>query len=640
MKVSYNWLNSYFENKLPEPGSVVEKIIEHSFEVEALEKIGEDYLVDIDVLPNRAHDAISHIGIAKDLAVIYDHELKLPNLILGHEGDFNTEDYVDVGAADSKLVPRVTTRVVTGIKIGKSPQWLVDRLATLGQKSINNIVDITNYVMFETGQPVHAFDYDKISGVGPKKFELRFAKHDEPLKLLDGTELKLDSETLVWADSEKPLDIAGIKGGANSGVDEKTTAIVLSICNFEAINIRKTRQRHRIVTDASKRFEHSLSPELAGWGMKRTSDLISEIVEGKLGTVSDIYPSQQKDSKAQFKTSQLNKILGVDLSEKEVEEILNRLKHAGFGWGKSGEEYEVSVPAERLDVRELHEIIEEIGRFYGYRNIQATLPDKNDFKPKVHKYFYYSTLIKNKLITLGFSEVYSYVMSDKGDVEISNSLVKGMEFLRSEMHDSMEVSLEKNIRNIDLLGLDQIKIFEVGKVFKNGKEYWGLCLGVRNKKGFKKTAENESLEEARIALETLLQTSINTEIRNGIMECDIEELLKELPVPDSYDLGMFMQNQNTVFRPFSYYPFISRDIALWVNDDTNVEQVTKIIKDNSGGLLVTEPKLFDEFSKDDKKSLAFRFVFQAMDRTLTDEEVNQLMEKIYTKAREEGWEVR
>lgn len=640
MKVSYHWLNSYFDNSLPQPGELVEKIIEHSFEVEGLESVGDDYAIEIDVLPNRAHDALSHFGIAKDLAVIYDKEPKFPNNVLNHDGDFKTEDQVDVRVADSRLTPRVTTRVVTDIKIGKSPAWLVERLATLGQKSINNIVDITNYVMFETGQPVHAFDYHKLAGSGKKKFELRFAKDGEPLKLLDGQELKLDKETLVWADDEKALDIAGIKGGANSGVDENTTRIILSICNFEAVNIRKTRQRHKIITDASKRFEHNLSPELAGFGMQRTSDLIKGIIGGKFGTVSDIYPSPHKDAHAEFKTLELNKILGVNLQDSEVEEILGRLKHAGFKYEKNGETYKVLVPPERLDVRELHEIIEEVGRFYGYRNIKAILPDKSDFKPKVHKNFYYSTLIKNKLVGLGFSEVYSYVMTGKGEVEITNSLVKGLEFLRSEMYDSMILNLEKNIKNIDLLGSDQIKIFEVGKVFKDNKEYWGLALGVRNKKGLKKPSENESIEEARKALENLLSVPVECEIRDGVMECNIEDLIKDLSVPDSYDDGMLVQNQTTIFKSFSSYPFITRDIALWVNEGTRADEISKLIKDNAGDLLVTEPKLFDQFTKDGKTSYAFRFVFQAMDRTLTDEEVNEIMEAIYQKAKEKSWEVR
>ncbi|HEY4515013.1 MAG TPA: phenylalanine--tRNA ligase subunit beta [Candidatus Paceibacterota bacterium] len=646
MKISYNWLNSFFDNALPKPEILAGEIIAHAFEVEGIEIVDGDKIIDIDVLANRGHDALSHAGIAREVGVILDMEPKIPKPKPQLSTGLNTSDHLVV-RVETDLAPRVTKRLVTDIKVGESPKWLKDKLAVFGQRSINNVVDVTNYVLLEMGQPVHAFDYDKLAGTGKKKMTLRLAKSGEKLTLLDGKELTLDDKTLVWADDEKPLDLAGIKGGADSGVDEKTTRIVLSVCNFDPVYIRKARQRHKIITDASRSFEHALSPELAMLGNDRAVELIHELAGGSLAEAIDHYPQPQVLAQARFKTSDVNRLIGTKLSDQDIEALLDRFKHARFNWQKVGDEYVVDVPPERLDVRSLHEIVEEVARMYGYGKVKSSLPPTGDFIPKVHKNFYYNSLLKKLLVDLGYSELYNYVMRNKGEIELANSLVEGMEFLRTNMIDSLADNLAFNIKNVDLLGLQQVKIFELNKVFTLSEEHWALGIGIKNARGWKGKSERETLEETIESLTQSLQSLRTSDSRKWniveraegvIVEVNIEELVLNLPVPASYG-DVLSTTSNTTYKQVSQYPFVLRDIAVWTQAGTTAEEVHSNILANVG-MLCVRVTLFDSFEKGDKTSYAFRLVFQAMDRTLTDIEVNEAMFKLTTTLTDLGYQIR
>ena len=642
MIVSYKWLQFYFDEPLPSPEELIDLLVKHSFEIEGVEKVGDDTAIDIDVLPNRAHDALSHLGIAREIAVILDRDLKMPPTEF-ETGSEKIADHLDIKVEDSELVPRVTKGFAYEVKIGPSPDWLVEHLATVGQKSINNVVDITNFIMFETGQPVHAFDYAKLAGEGSKLMEVRKSKSGEPLTLLDGQELEMDDVSLVWADSEKALDLAGIKGGNNSGVDENTTKLVLSACNFEPYALRKTRQRHKVMTDASKRFENHLTPEMTIYAMKRLAVMLAEFAGAEIADFVDVYPKPQEEAEARFKTVDVNRLSGTKLSDGDVEEILNRYRHAGFTYKKEGDEYVVAVPAERLDVRALHEIVEEIVRMHGYFKIDAVLPSKEDFTPKVNKTYYYNFLLKKHLVARGFSEVYNYVMGEKGEIELANSLVEGMGFARSSQLDSLSENLKYNMKNIDVLGLDQLLIFELNKVINMEGENWSLGIAIKNTKDHKGAKEKEIIDELIVHLDEALGAKAKWTIEEReeglVAEANIEEWIADLPTPDSYG-DVLEARSNTQFKPYSAYPPVLRDIALWTPVGTTADEVHNLIKDLSGELLV-QSRLFDEFSKDDRTSYAYKMAFQSMERTLTDTEVGEIMDKMTeTLNAKEGFEVR
>jgi phenylalanyl-tRNA synthetase beta chain len=651
MIVSYNLLNSYFKNSLPSVDELVEALIPHSFEIEGVEKVDNDFVIDIDVLSNRGHDCLSHFGIAKEIAVVLDKEVHIPESKIDSM-DINTSEYLDV-KVETDLLPRINKRLIVDLKVGPSPDWLVDYLKVLGQKSINNVVDITNYVMFETGQPIHAFDYDKISGDENKKtMIIRMAKDGEELSLLDRKELNLDSDSLVWADSEKPLDLAGIKGGASTGVTEETKRIVLSACNFDPVHIRKTRQRHKVITDASRRFEHEPSPELTMIGVERASVLLSEIAGGKLGSVIDIYPIPVQRSVTEITVDDVNSLVGINISDGEIEEILNRFTKSGVEWKKDEDTYLITWPYDRLDVNDLHETVEEIARIYGYNNVKTSLAPQNDFTPKVNKIFYYNSLLKKMMVEQGFSEVYGHVMrvSEGGDnqLEINNPLNEEMSFMRSQLFDSLFASLELNSKNIDFLGLDQIRIFEIGKVFSlnnnQHEEHWALGIAVLDTKGWKGESAEKVIENIvdYICKELGVDKSLwSIEVQDGgiVAEVNTEELIKKLDTPNGY--GDVLSAVSSVkYRPFSQYPSVLRDIALWVPEKISYSEVLDLITQEAGPLLV-RIRLFDQFNKDGKQSYAYKLVFQSMGKTLTDLEVGDVMKKIENFFNsKEGYKVR
>ncbi|MCG2694477.1 NlpC/P60 family protein, partial [Candidatus Parcubacteria bacterium] len=333
MILSYNWLQKYFEKELPNPQELSDLIMTHSFEVEKVEEITlsngkKDTIFDIDVLPNRAHDCLSHYGMAKEIASLTG--LKLKEL---ENKEFEiSEDTKPFGVKveDSDACRRYIAVVVEGVKVGSSPDWLKESLEAIGQKSINNIVDATNYVMFSTGQPLHAFDKDKLDG---EQIIVRWAKNGEKITTLDNKEVELGESNLIIDDEKSPLAIAGVKGGKKAEVDENTKNLVLEAANFKPVIVRKTARGFAILTDSSKRFENEISPELAEVGMSELVTLIKEIAsdfnaphgQAKFSAKTDIYPRKPALYKVGFTTEDVNKILGINISKDEVKNILNKL---------------------------------------------------------------------------------------------------------------------------------------------------------------------------------------------------------------------------------------------------------------------------------------------------------------------------
>jgi len=348
MKISYNWIKEYI-HKLPKPEKLAEILTMHSFEVKEVKRVRllsgkSDFVLDIDILPNRAHDCLSHIGIARECIALINSNF--PTSLVGKQFShlFNkqkdskfkenkklkTNDFIKVEVKDNKLCPRYMARAITDIKVRPSPKWLRERLEILDQKSINNIVDAANYIMLETGQPLHIFDFDKLAGNKNKKIIIRRAKNKEKFTTLDNEEYELNDNILVIADSNKPIAIAGIKGGKKAEIDSNTRNIVLESANFNPHNIYKTSRELNLRTEASLRFENGVPVELTKIAMERLTSLIKKLSNSKkmeIKTDVDIYPRKANPYSMGLRVGNVSKLLGIDIPEKN---IINILESLGF----------------------------------------------------------------------------------------------------------------------------------------------------------------------------------------------------------------------------------------------------------------------------------------------------------------------
>lgn len=364
-------------------------------------------------------------------------------------------------------------------------------------------------------------------------------------------------------------------------------------------------------------------------------------------------------------SAQINEVLGSEISSEEVISILDRMD---ITVKENGDKLELSIPGDRLDLQSWRDIPEEVGRIYGYDKIKPILPKNTSFKPVVEKTFYYSEKIKNILVSAGFSEVYTYSLVAKGVFEIEKPLAADKNHLRTNLTDGIVESLEFNARNSDLLGLDEVKIFEIGKVFTKDGEHTSLCIGIKNIKKIKGADQaKDKIKKVRDEIFKIINSSATilctvddsggiisvdgeaigmTNNSDGIFEVNLDKLIKTLDEPSSYADLDFGKSASVEYKKFSQYPFIVRDIAVFVqgptsDSDNEVWQVIeKSITEAGAGDLIARHSLFDTFKKEDKTSYAFRIVFQSMKKTLTDGEVNPVMERVYDQMRENGWEVR
>jgi phenylalanyl-tRNA synthetase beta subunit len=792
MKISYGWLKEYFEDDLPEPEELARLITLHAYEVEGVVQKDGDYVLDIDVLPNRTSDSLSHDGVAKEIGAILGKRTKLKKTGFSGSDDVSTTDSVILNILDPYLVPRATKRLAIDVEIKESPTWLKERLAVLGQRSINNIVDATNLVMLETGQPVHAFDFDKIAGDNKKEIFIREAVGGEKITTLDGVDHILPAGALVIADSEKPLDIAGVKGGIASGIDANTKKVLLSACSFNSVRIRKTSRGLPLLTDASKRFEQGLSPELVPRGMDRLSALVEEFSDAKVSKdIVDVYPQPKGEYFTGVSVTEVNKVLGADLTKKDLSEIFERLgfshelvnprekavslakellgvpykygasvlsdaprefscssfttyvfaragyslprmtadqlvysekitekellpgdlifsrngnvpkqhevvssktgekfmvegiklsstefmpgteipegvSHCGIyigdgkvihassptyknqvveesiseslsfsnivGYGrviKDNERLVAKIPFERPDIKTSIDLVEEVGRMHGYGDIESILPSEESPK-EVNKEFYWSSRVSDILVAQGFSEVRTYVLREEGEVELANPLAEDKSHLRDSLLPGLGDVIVGAQKHSALLEGNSIDVFEIGKVFFNNDEK--VFIGIAS-------SDEKRLEVVLEALEKELGVKLGKKSVNGLWETNFDKVMESLPEPKSYNDLEDLTERKVSYKPVSNFPYVLRDIAVWVPKTFGSSEIQKLIEENAGELLV-KINLFDEYKKDEKISYAYSLVFQSPEKTLSDEEVNEIMKGVTTLLEKEGFEVR
>lgn len=642
MKVSYNWLQKYFTEPLPPVETLADLFTDHTFEVEDLEKKGEDTIFEAKVLPDRAPYLLSHKGVAREASVITGLKLNdihgvclasVPNDKLG----------IVVNVEDANLCRRYIAQAITDVTVTSSPKWLKTALESIGQKSINSIVDIGNYSMFDVGQPLHAFDADKIVG----NISVRLAKAEEKIVLLTGEEATLTTEDLVIADDVGPLAIAGVKGGQRSGVTPETKRLILEAANFDPVSVRKTATRLNLRNDSSKRFENGLTPALAEEGRQKFVTLLQELCpEIKLVGATDFYPAPVKEWHVLATAEKTSALIGIAVSAEKISATLTAM-----GCTVSIESGVLTIvpPLDRLDIKSEKDVADEVGRMIGYENIPAVLPPTLAEINLPDKTFFYGEKAKNILVECGYSEALLYSLVAKGAFEITYPLASDKSALRESLLPKLSESLISNGRNADLLNLETIKICEVGRVFPATGEKTCLALGVlpiKKKKGMTAEAILEAdIKQLMAGLGKTFTYKIVAGEFGATVEIDFSQLIDELPPAEELaKLNFQALPKNIKYQKFSAYPYIVRDIAVFVPEATAPADIQKVINDNAGALCV-QNNLFDVFVKElpegKKKSCAFRLIFQSFERTLEDVEVNAIMDTIYQEiADHKDWEIR
>lgn len=645
MKVNYAWLKDYLGDALPNTGEVTQLLTEHAFEIDGIESVGNHAVIDVDVLPNRSSDCLCHRGIARELATILGFDLKYDPLALTPHLD--STDKIQVTIDDTEACPRFTASLITGIEVKESPGWLKERLESLGQRSINNIVDATNYVMYAIGQPLHAYDADLFPQVdGSWKFNVRFAAAGEVVEILpEGTSTEprkvecVGTESLIVdGSSNTPIGLAGVKGGQYAGVHAGTTNIIIEAANFHPTITRTTARRLGIVIDASKRFENELPLELPPHGQYKIIKLIADIAGGEYNGTVDVYPQPHENPTVSVRIEKVNALLGLDLS---AAEIVTLITQTGSTVTQSRPEVLSCVgPWERTDLLIEEDFVEEVGRLHGLSQIVSIEPKHNTCR-SVNVRQYYSEKIRQILLELGFSEVITSSFQKKDKVQLQNALASDKSYVRSQLRKNITIALDTNFTHTDLLGLRAVKVFEIGTVFTKTdagiEEHVSLALGVRLKGNGYTPKDDQPLREALDTLEQKLGVSVSGQVERGVAEINLSDVLVSLPVPEAYDPPV--DRTISTYTPVSPYPAIARDIAVWVQADFDTQRVLEILQTTAGGLCV-RIDLFDEFEKDGRTSYAFRLVFQSTERTLTDSEVSSIMDTINQVAEQNGWEVR
>jgi phenylalanyl-tRNA synthetase beta chain len=641
MKILPEALKQYVGDSMPDTATIDKLFTEHAFEIEEIVRVGEHEVIDVKVLPDRSSDCLCHRGLAHELAALMKKPLEKDPFREEAPLEPKTEK-LSVVIENGEHCRRFSGALITGVSIGPTPDWLKKTLEALGQRSINNVVDATNYVMLMLGQPLHAYDADKFPhDEGGWHFGVRMAREGEEVTTLSNDTYTLTPKVQLITDAmgDIPVGIAGVKGGKYAEIHSGTTNIILEAANFDSVITRRASQSLKLQTDASKRFENDLPAELTAYGLRECVRIILEIAGGTLLGYVDEYLVRKANPTVHVAETKVNMLLGVTIPKEEVESILT---HLSFTYEASGDGWDVVAPWERTDVTIPEDVIADIGRVYGYDHVASVVPETVPLR-EINARHYYSEQMRGLLLEEGFSEVITSSFRKKDVIELQNALASDKGCLRSALKENVREVLDRNMPNADLLGLPMIQVFEIGTVFsktEGGKgivEHTALAIGVRQKQTGPTPKDDERLKEIISKLETALGTSLKGTIKEGVFECNLSEVVNALPIPSAY--APVPPPSEITFQPFSTYPFVSRDIALWVPEGVDAATLMESIRAIAGELLF-RTTLFDEFHKDGKISYAFRLIFQSFEKTLTDTEVGDIMTKITTALQNKGYTVR
>jgi phenylalanyl-tRNA synthetase beta chain len=618
-------------------------------------------ILDFEITSNRP-DCFSIEGLGRETAIALNENFRNPHKDLNKEVK-TVESIeglkVDVEAKD--LCYRYIARVLKDVKIEPSPEWMKRRLKACGVRAINNIVDITNYVMLELGQPMHAFDIENVAG---KHIIVRRAKENEKITTLDEIERTLNTDNLVIADEEKPVAVAGVMGGANSGITDETKIVVFEAATFNRGSVRLTAKKLGLRTESSSRFEKGLSPEIAIRAINRAVELAELIGAGKaVEEKIDIYPEKEPQKVIPFEPEKVNKLLGMNISSEEMVDILTKL-----GINVKGDKLE--IPFFRVDLNLTADIAEEIIRIHGYNTLNSTLINAESTvgaKTKVQKL---QDRVKDLLVEKGFSEMYAFSFIGHKDFEkckldsqkaikITNPLGEEFSLMRTSMMPTVmqSISTNYNKKNKD------VALFEIGKTYtdENGNIAKGEVATETEQIAFALYGKNADFYVVKGIIENILQIS-NIAKYQLARETEVNlhpgrsakiligkdriasfgevhpEVLENYGIGEKVyyaviDIEKFAKygKNNKKYTPIPKYPAVERDIALVVDEDVEVGQIESVISKKAKNIL-ERAELFDVYRSDklgeNKKSVAYELIFRAQDRTLTDDEIKNTMEAI------------
>jgi len=684
MKIQLDWLRDYVDIDMSakELGHLLTMA---GLEIEAQETVelsdgARTEVLELNVTPNRGY-CLNYFGVAREVATLLDKPYRYPDFAAKLEkvwGPDLIEEKLAVDNQELELCSRYSGIIIENIRLGPSPQWLADRLIAIGLRPVNNIVDVTNFVLMECGQPLHAFDRELVKS---SSIVVRRATKDEAFTSIDGKVLKLDEDALVIADANEPIALAGIMGGANSQVTESTRHIILESANFDPITVRKGSKKYGLRSDSSIRFERGVDIECVIPAQARAALLIQELAGGTIlkGRV-DIYPSPPKIKTVSLRISRVNQILGYSLPASKIENYLSCLGMKVFG-PKDGEVFNVEIPTSRPILAGEIDLIEEIARLNGFDKIEVTSPlariSPVRFTPKQSAI----RLVKDVLDHIGFSEVITYsfidslsarrfhsafsVASEMDVIALSNPISAEMEVMRPSLLPGLIQSVIKNFTK----GQKQLKVFEFGNVFMRGKQCKReektalavLVAGVYENNIWKQTGKSYDyfdlkgilysvteqiklkLKEQPESVRPFMLKGKSVELVANDQVCGYfgelsPSVIRQYALPQhcvvfelDFDKLTLALPKPIRFAPLPRFPETYRDISILIDKTVASGDVSNRIS-QVGAPLLRKVELYDHFGgkkiQEGKRSLTYALTFQSAERTLIDEEVNPIFEKI------------
>ena len=678
MKISVNWLKE-FVDIASSPRELKRDLTMIGMNTEALTQVGDDWVLDVEVTTNRP-DCLSHYGAARELATHYRQALKKIEVVVKESGG-PAQGAASIEISDPDLCARYCGRVVQNVQVGPSPNWLVKRLEAVGQRPINNVADVTNFVLMELGHPLHAFDLSRLS---QHKIIVRRAKPGEPLRTLDGVDRTLTRDNLVIADATHPVALAGVMGGEESEIAASTRAVLLESAWFEPVSIRRTSKSQGMHTEASHRFERGADIQMAPLALDRAAALIQEIAGGEIleGTI-DVYPRPRLPQELSLGRNEITRILGADIPGEEVERILRGLEFQVERVDAGS--WRVIVPSFRVDVSRAVDLVEEVARHVGYDRLPARVRpapprvERDTNRDKI-------TTTSSLLVGLGFHEIITSSMVDPAETErfsastpvvLANPLSQDASAMRTSAVPSMLRAIRWNLDR----DANDARLFELGKTYKIGadgvpKEYRVLTLGATGHRRpasiydseapldfFDLKGDLETIFEAfdvpALAFEpterTYFQQGRSGRLSSqgvefavfGSIQQDLArayKLRQEVWVAEvDFERLLSFHLRARKFQPISRFPAVERDFSLVLPDDLPYARLSSAI----AGLAVEEIRGFHPVDRfrggsipPQHYSLLLRVIFESQTHTLTGEEVGGLSQKLLAALEELGARLR
>jgi len=670
MGVSINWLKKYVDIDWT-PEELVHRLTMAGVAIEGVEKMGSDAVMILDLTPNRG-DCLGMINLAREIAALTGKEIRIPEVKVAENRE-NINDYIKVEINAPDLCPRYTTRVIKNIKIKPSPDWMQEALIHSGIRPISNIVDITNYVMLETNQPLHAFDYNLLGK--ERKIVVRRAEYKESFTTLDGVERELDMDSLFITDGIQPVALAGVMGGLNTEINDDTTDVLLESANFHNTNIRRTAHKLALRSDASMRFEKGADPNGVIYALDRAAQLIQELADGEVVKgICDVYPGKKDPLVVSLRPGRVNYLLGTEISTSEIKSYLEKLR---FNVKDKKGILEVVIPTYRPDISIEVDLIEEIARLYGYSNVPDTLPEGIS-RGRLTAFQQFGDKIRNTMAAYCNEVInYSFISPQLFDrimlpeesvlrnvVKIANPLSEEQSVMRTMLLPGLLGNVSKNLSRKN----QNLSFFELGTVFhpsdatlpEERLKLGAITTGSIDMNWLKNKVDMDFFYLKGIVETLLKELGINDYVfenyqlpsyhpgRTARVSCCGKEIgiigeihplvcenfdIKEKVCAFEFDVAALFElsGQKAMMEQIAKYPAVERDIALLLGEEVKASEAIAVIKESVPELL-QGVVVFDIYTgaqvPEGYKSVAFKLTFQSMERTLKEKDINSSVELI------------